>query len=133
MRTASVQGMSRVRIGRPTFLKDSALSAAFGAVGALPVAVVLALTDFPEWGETLLSFLVIGAFFYLVGLAIRALLHLAYAYMIHGTGPGPEEGPLSRTSLLGYSLPWLRFGAGSAGAAGVLVLGFLIGTGETGW
>lgn len=124
--------MALVRVGRPTFLKDTALSLALGAAGGAVVAVVVALAGFPEWGETLLSFLVIGACFYLVGLAIRGLLHAGYAYASHGLSTRHESGPMSRASLLGYSLPWLRFGAGCAGAAAALVIAFLLGTGETG-
>lgn len=124
--------MTPVRLGRPTFLKDTALSVLFGAAGGLPVATVVTLAGFPEWGETLLSFLVVFSAFLLVGLGIRGCLHLMYAYMNHGLDSvkGKDEGELSLANMLRYSRPWMRFGAGSAGAAAVLSLAFLLGTGD---
>lgn len=108
-----------VRLGRPTFLADTALSVLSGVLGGLVVAAVVAAAGYPEWGETLLGFLVVFAFFYLVGLAIRAILHVGYEYVNHGLDP---TGAPTRASFLRYSLPWMRFGAGSAGAAAVLAL-----------
>ena len=35
-----------------------------------------------------------------------------------------------RSDYTRHSLPWMRFGAGSAGAAAVLSLAFLLGTGD---
>lgn len=119
-----------MRVWRPTFLRDTALSILFGAIGGLAVTVVLVLTGFPEWGETLLSYLVVFASFLLVGLAIRAGMHAWYEYMNHGLVPDLDEGELSRDKLLAYSRPWMRFGAGSLGAAAVLSLAFLVGTGD---
>lgn len=124
--------MALVRIGRPTFLKDTGLSVLFGAVGGAAVAAVVALAGFPEWGETLLSFLVVFSVFFLVGLAMRGLLHAMYSWSDRGLPPSPDDGPLSRAKLIAGTRPVLRFGAGSAGAAGSLVIAFLLGTGETG-
>ena len=114
-----------LRFGRPTFLADSALSVLFGAAGGLLVAVVVALAGFPEWGETLLSFLVVFSCFYLVGLAMRAGLHLVYEYVNHGLDASEDQ---PRSAYLDYTRPVLRFGAGSAGAAAVLALAFWAGT-----
>lgn len=122
--------MALVRIGRPTFLKDTALSLAFGAAGGLLVAVVVALTDFPEWGETLLGFLVVFSSALPLGLVIRLMMHWGYESINRGLTPKQDEGVLSRQSFLGYSRPPMRFGAGSVGAAAVLSLTYLLGTGE---
>ncbi|MEX2289955.1 MAG: hypothetical protein WD794_06470 [Mycobacteriales bacterium] len=119
--------MTLVRLARPTFVKDTALSVLLGAVGGLLVATAVALAGFPEWGETLLSFLVVFAVFFVVGLAIRAGMHVGYEYVNHGLDPRED---MPRSAYLRYSLPWMRFGAGSAGAAAVLSLAFLLGTGD---
>ena len=119
--------MAHLRIGRPTFLADSGLSALFGAAGGLLVAVVVALTGFPEWGETLLSFLVVLSIFFVAGLAVRAGLHLLYEYVNHGMDASED---LPRSAYLAYTRPLLRFGAGSAGASAVLSLAHWVGTGE---
>ena len=122
--------MALVRFIRPTFLGDTALSLLFGAIGGLVVAVVVALTGYPEWGETLFSMFVVLSGSFVVGLAIRLLLHGMYSYVDRGLDPSPEDGPMSRSRLLASSLPWLRVGAGAAGAAAVLSLALLLGTGD---
>lgn len=111
--------MAHVKLGRPTFLRDTALSLGLGALGGLLVAAVAVVAGYPEWAETLWSFLVVFACFYVVGLAIRGLLHVGYEYVNHGRLTPPTT---PRSTFLRYSLPWLRFGAGSAGAAVVLGL-----------
>lgn len=50
--------------------------------------------------------------------------------MNHGLVHEVDEGALSRATLLAYSRPWMRFGAGSLGAAAVLSLAFLFGKGD---
>lgn len=119
--------MAFVRIGRPTFLADTGLSVLFGAAGGLLVAVVVALAGFPEWGETLLSFLVVFAFALPLGLVFRLLMHAGFEYVNHGMEPSQDT---PRSVYLAYSRPVLRFGAGSVGAAAVLSLAFLLGTGD---
>ena len=119
--------MALWRIGRPTFLADTALSVLFGAVGGLLVTAVIALAGFPEWGETLLSILVVFAAFFLIGLGIRGGLHLVFVYVNHGLDPSDDR---PRAEYLSYSRGWMRFGAGSAGAAAVLSLAFLLRTGD---
>lgn len=42
----------------------------------------------------------------------------------------PPDIPLE--TYLAYSLPWMRFGAGSAGAAAVLALALYLGNGDLG-
>ena len=115
------------RIGRPTFLADTALSVMFGAAGGLLVTAVVVLAGFPEWGETLLGILVVFAAFFLVGLGIRGGLHLVFVDINHGLDP---SGDRPRAEYLSYSRGWMRFGAGSAGAAAVLSLAFLLRTGD---
>lgn len=122
--------MAYVRLGRPTFLADTALSALFGAVGGLVVAAVVAFAGFPEWGETLLSFLVVFAFALPLGLVFRLIMHGGYQWINRGLTPSSDEGVLSRANMISYSRPPLRFGAGSGGAAAVLSLAFLLGTGD---
>lgn len=112
--------MALVRLGRPTFLEDTALNVLFGVLGGLVVAAVVAAAGYPEWGETLLGLLIVFTFFYLVGLAIRAILHVGYEYAVHSLDP--VGGLPVRADYIRYSLPWMRFGAGSAGAAAVLAL-----------
>ena len=119
-----------MRLGRPTFLGDTALSVLLGAVGGLVVAAVVAWAGFPEWGETLLSFLVVFAFALPLGLALRLVMHWMYESINRGLAPSADEGVLSRASMISYSLPPMRFGAGSAGAAAVLSLALLLGTGD---
>ena len=115
------------RIGRPTFLADTALSVLFGAAGGLLVTAVVVLAGFPEWGETLLGILVVFAAFFLIGLGIRGGLHLVFVDINHGLDP---SGDRPRAEYLSYSRGWMRFGAGSAGAAAVLSLAFLLRTGD---
>ena len=119
--------MAYVRIGRPTFLADTGLSLLFGAAGGLLVTAVVALAGFPEWGETLLSFLVVFAGFFPVGLLMRLFLHIGIEYVNHGLDASQD---MPRSVYLNYSLLPMRFGAGSAGAAGVLSLAFLRATGD---
>ena len=122
--------MAQSRIGRPAYLADTALSVLLGGVGGLVVTAVLLVTGFPEWGETLLSFLVVFVVFRPVGLGIRLLMHGGYAFINRGLEPSADEGDMSREKLVTYSRPWMRFGAGSAGAAVVVSLAFLLRTGE---
>ena len=119
-----------MRFGRPTFLADTGLSVLFGAAGGLAVAAVVTLAGFPEWGETLLSFLVVFSSALPLGLVFRLLMHWGYESINRGLTKSADEGVLSRQSFLGYSRPVLRFGAGSAGAAAELSLAFLLGTGD---
>lgn len=119
--------MALVRLGRPTFLGDTALSLVFGATGGLVVTAVVALADFPEWGETLLSFLVVFSGFFPTSLLMRLFLHIGIEYVNHGLDASRDR---PRSVYLNYSLLPMRFGAGSAGAAAVLSLAFLLATGE---
>lgn len=120
-----------VRIGRPVFLGDSFLSLLFGALGALPVVVVLVATGYPEWGETLLSFMVIFAFFYLMALAARLIFHVMYSWIDADRAPSESQDPEFPRSVYfpATRLP-LRVTAGGAGAALVLSLTYLFGTGD---
>lgn len=127
---ASLPAMALVRLGRPTFLADTGLSLLFGAVGGLVVAVVVALSGFPEWGETLQSFLVVFSFALPLGLALRLVMHWTYESINRGLPKSADEGVLSRQSMISYSRPPMRFGAGSVGAAAVLTLAYLLGTGD---
>lgn len=122
--------MALMRFGRPTFLADTGRAALLGAACGLLVAVVVAWSGYPEWGETLLSFLVVFAFALPLGLVFRLLMHWGYESINRGLTTPEDEGVLSRESFLSYSRPVLRFGAGSAGAAAVLSLTFLLGTGD---
>lgn len=121
--------MAIVRLGRPTFLKDTAVSLGIGVLGGLVLAAVAVAADYPEWTETLFSFLLVFVVFYFVGLAIRAILHVGYEYVNHGRSTPPT---LARSTYLRYSLPWMRLGAGSAGAAAVLGLALQFGAGSLG-
>ena len=64
------------------------------------------------------------------GLVFRLVMHRGYESINRGLSPSQDEGVLSRQSFLGYSRPVLRSRAGSAGAAAVLSLAYLLGTGE---
>ena len=48
-------------------------------------------------------------------------------YVNHGLDPSDDR---PRAEYLSYSRGWMRFGAGSAGAAAVLSLAFLLRTGD---
>lgn len=124
--------MALVRVCRPTFLRDTGLSVLFGAIAGAAIAAVVALAGFPGWGETLLSFLVVFSAFFVVGLAMRGLLHAMYSWVDRGLSRSPDDGPLSRSRLIAGTRPVLGVGAGSAGAAASLGIAFLLGTGETG-
>lgn len=115
-----------MRIGRPTLLADTALSVLLGAAGGLVIAVV-AMAGFPDWGETLLTFLVVFAFALPLGLVFRLLLHAGFEYVNHGGEPGDD---MPRSVYLADSRPVLRFGAGASGAAVVMSVAFLGGTGD---
>ena len=118
-----------MRIGRPSYLRDTALSVGFGLLAGLPLAAVAVAADYPEWIETLLSFLVVFSFFFLVGLTIRGIPHVGFVQVNHGRQTPPDI-PLETS--LAESLPWMRFGVGSAGAAAVLALALYLGNGDLG-
>ena len=73
-----------VRIGRLTYLRDTALSVGFGLLAGLPLAAVAVAAHYPEWIETLLSFLVVFSFFFLVGLTIRGILRVGFVQVTAG-------------------------------------------------
>lgn len=64
-----------------------------------------------------------------MGLTIRGILHVGVVQVNHGRQTPPDI-PLE--TYLAYSLPWMRFGAGSAGAAAVLALALYLGNGDLG-
>lgn len=117
--------MTLVRIGRPRFLRDTALAALAGAAIGLLLALVVGGSGFPEWGETLQGAGSSLLIFYLVGLAMRLGLHAVHSHVYRGTDPATEP---PREELLRFTRPFLWLGASGAAAAAVLALAFRLGT-----
>lgn len=114
-----MRGVPAVRIGRPTFLKDTVVAALAGAaLGALLLALLLAVGR-RDWtgpvGDALQSLWI----FYGVGLLLRLCLHGMHNYMNAGFAPEHES---PRANVIKYSRPLLWLGAGGVTAGTVLLL-----------
>lgn len=99
-----------------------------GIVLILPVALLLAFLDFPEWGDTLASFALVFAFLLPLGLVFRLLLHGLHWFVhrgLHNSEPAP------RWTYLVFSRPVIAFGAFWAGAYAVLAIASGVSTGDT--
>ncbi|MBC7374403.1 MAG: hypothetical protein H7323_10485 [Frankiales bacterium] len=119
--------MGFVRLGRPTFLRDTALWLLYGAAGGLVLAAVVALAGFPAWGASLMRFLGGLSAILLYGLVLRLLLHIGIEYKNHRPDATQD---MPRADILNHSRWLLRLGAGATGAEAVLSVAFLVGTGE---
>ena len=64
-----------------------------------------------------------------MGLTIRGILHVGVVKVNHGRPTPPD---IALETSLDDSLPWMRCGAGSAGAAAVLALALSLGNGDLG-
>lgn len=117
--------MQIVERGPVSPVRDIARAAAAGAGLALPLALLLAVLDFPDWGDTLASFALVFAFFLPLGLVFRLLLHGLHWYVNHGLGEADPAWP-----ILVYSRPVIAFGAFFAAAYAVLAVASGLGTGD---
>lgn len=97
-----------------------------GAVLALPLALLLALLDFPYWGDTLASFALIFAFFLPLGLVFRLLLHGMHWHVNDGLASEPDP----KWPVLVYSRPVVASGAFFAAAYAVLAAASGLRTGD---
>jgi hypothetical protein len=116
--------MQLIERGPVSPVRDIARAAAAGVLLALPLALLLALLDFPGWGDTLASFALVFAFFLPLGLAFRLLLHGLHRYVNSGFEPEPAW------PVLVYSRPVIGFGAFFAAAYAVLAVASGLSTGD---
>lgn len=107
-------------------VRDIVRALAAGCVLALPLALLLALLNFPYWGDTLASFALVFAFFLPLGLVFRLLLHGLHWYANHGLSA--EKDP--KWPVLVYSRPPIAVGAFSAAAYAVLAVASALSTGD---
>ena len=111
--------MPAVRIGRPTFLRETVVSVLVGGVvGALVLGLFL-LTDRGGWAEPFGTTVASLGIFYVVGLLFRLCMHVLHD-LAHRGFPPEQEWP--REAMLKYSRPALWLGAGGFAAGMVLVL-----------
>lgn len=98
-----------------------------GALGALPVALVFAVLDFPDWAGTLTSFVLIFAFALPLGLTFRLLLHAVHWEIYRGRDSAYGE---PRSWWIGHSTPVIAIGAACAGAYAVLAVASGLASGD---
>jgi hypothetical protein len=117
--------MQIIERGPVSPVRDIARAACAALVLTLPLALLLAVLDFPYWGETLVSFALVFAFFLPLGLVFRLLLHGLHWYVNHGLGESDPAWP-----VLVYSRPVIAFGAFFAVAYAVFAVASGLSTGD---
>lgn len=117
----------RLVAARPRFGPDLVRGAAAGLAVGIVLAVVVAVTGFPEWGEVVWGFaLIIAGVLLSLGLTIRLGAHGVWAYAQQHTAP--ERQTPTPDYMLSLTRPMLLGGAAAAGIALVLTVVDLVGT-----
>lgn len=110
--------------------RDLLLGAVVGAVLGLVLAVGVAVADFPEWGRTLWSFILIAAVTLLpLALTLRLVAHGLYRIAQHGI-PRERHQP-TPDYLLTVLAPGNIAGSAAISAYVILLAAFAVGDGRT--